>query len=1292
MGFTVFFTMLTASQVFAAAGEGGDITGGSCGNNYTTWDTCFGGSWRFYRLAEPVPVRQDGAKKEIFYDTGSDSIIIPGVGHVDGGTISGCKKDDSVGFFKFGLDVYKPGEGSLGYHAGMSKQSFADNIFNVGGANYSISSLPDPLTLASLDTFIRSVPANATFDDNAMETMFNFIYDEIQKGRLPADRLSGLTWSGNLAWFCSGVFQSEGGEVHTNSNVHAGDNGSDYRTTDWAKDATANMPAAAGPGDTVYVRFSHNVRYTASVENNVTIQRSIQLEQTKSGTVTPTITPTATPASPYPFSVTSAYVPNTPVNAYPSHTYQLTFPATLTTSGTYTMCEKVTVQENYKYEGKDAAGNPKWTGGTWSSRACAVITFAPNPPDITANSCPLPNSTYTINKGGSQAQTEVTNRTSAKNVKTSGTNSTPVFVWAKPGDSVQFKHTLCYGAQSVRGSTATTQENRTIVPSSSNTATITAKRTDGSAAALGATGGKNGNYLFGNTLTGTNTQAFTLTAGESKPTQIANVADDVGDYWFSFYSPSIGRGNSGRANAAGNKYKCNSAAHGLATFLNNSYQIPGFSATSSNRPADCPNPVSTSDVGTVIEQAMDWANVKAWVNQASDQGSGSCSCGDDSATANQTSMTYDSSLSSGYSYGYHQRDCIDPECCGGEYCPSYSYTLEDYWYYPISTTSTAGAKQIAQVKIPYNYNLVPTVTLPSLPVVYEGSDVSAAVSVATTGRANAEVSSSNYATVSKSSVYEIVVFTVAPATASGSIAHANSNYSGGSGVQACSYYNRGAQSCLSLSRVTGKRFNDGGSLYGASESIFSDSISVPDAEVGTKICVAAGVWPSDSHDLPGGVANAAGTGDIALKDTGNRWNYSEPVCRTIAKKPTVNFESSGVYTNGGIITSQTKKSVGYTFGLNGSGNGLLSTSEKGDRRRVFGSWSEYETIAKGSIATTGGAGFASGAAFGYDRNNGGNKPAISRNSNPANYFEVNRTADPNVCTYSTQTFSNNRCSSKTVGLSSINSMGTTVLERILSRYSNLAASAVPSARCVVVDEGDGACHDAAYGGNSPSQKNVQTFSTSGGGVNTNTKYVRVANKGSGVAYLPAGLNFCVNRNDEFSRIVIIEAEGTLRIDENIYYGQNYNQVYSGPNQNAISGANLPLVSGGSNCVQSMYSSLAQLPQTIIMADEILISKDVTQIDAWLIAGKGEGVINTCTDYIFANLSSNVCNKTLTVNGPVFAGKLILNRTAGAGVGPSSIQPAEIFNLRSDAFLWGFAQAQRFNQAVTTYSRELAPRY
>jgi len=98
---------------------------------------------------------------------------------------------------------------------------------------------------------------------------------------------------------------------------------------------------------------------------------------------------------------------------------------------------------------------------------------------------------------------------------------------------------------------------------------------------------------------------------------------------------------------------------------------------------------------------------------------------------------------------------------------------------------------------------------------------------------------------------------------------------------------------------------------------------------------------------------------------------------------------------------------------------------------------------------------------------------------------------------------------------------------------------------------------------------------------------------------------------------------------------------------------------------------------------------VKQIDAWLIAKSG---LNTCSDVV-GNLSSTLCNNQLTVNGPVMAGQLYLRRTAGSGTGQDhSGDPAEIFNLRPDAYMWASMRATGGgNRAQTVYTTELPPR-
>lgn len=123
------------------------------------------------------------------------------------------------------------------------------------------------------------------------------------------------------------------------------------------------------------------------------------------------------------------------------------------------------------------------------------------------------------------------------------------------------------------------------------------------------------------------------------------------------------------------------------------------------------------------------------------------------------------------------------------------------------------------------------------------------------------------------------------------------------------------------------------------------------------------------------------------------------------------------------------------------------------------------------------------------------------------------------------------------------------------------------------------------------------------------------------------------------------------------------------------------------------SSLADLPQVVIIARNISIDENVQNVDAWLIADAQNGVINTCASYSPTTLTTQVCNKQLKVNGPVVTNRLLLYRTHGSeGNTPESLDaPAEIFNNRGDAYLWAYNYLNKYN-LVTTNQLELPPRY
>lgn len=150
------------------------------------------------------------------------------------------------------------------------------------------------------------------------------------------------------------------------------------------------------------------------------------------------------------------------------------------------------------------------------------------------------------------------------------------------------------------------------------------------------------------------------------------------------------------------------------------------------------------------------------------------------------------------------------------------------------------------------------------------------------------------------------------------------------------------------------------------------------------------------------------------------------------------------------------------------------------------------------------------------------------------------------------------------------------------------------------------------------------------------------------------------------KTIVVVSSGTVTIAGNI--------TYEGP--------------GGSDT----FTNANQIPQVVIIANAINVRNAVETIDAWLLTNPG-GSINTCSDVALATaLTTNTCNNPLTVNGPVQTSNLHLRRTAGSEDGARSGDPAELFNLRADAYIWGRRYSSQAGKAQTVYTQELPPRF
>ncbi len=125
-----------------------------------------------------------------------------------------------------------------------------------------------------------------------------------------------------------------------------------------------------------------------------------------------------------------------------------------------------------------------------------------------------------------------------------------------------------------------------------------------------------------------------------------------------------------------------------------------------------------------------------------------------------------------------------------------------------------------------------------------------------------------------------------------------------------------------------------------------------------------------------------------------------------------------------------------------------------------------------------------------------------------------------------------------------------------------------------------------------------------------------------------------------------------------------------------------IINDPSSPVTSGVTGISQM--VIIATGDIIISPNVQNIDAWLIAPNG--TIETCSGAP-ASLTTTLCDNQLTITGPVIASHLNLRRTFG-----NKNEYAETVNLRADAYIWAKHLSTQTGSWQTKYTTELPPRY
>ena len=318
----------------------------------------------------------------------------------------------------------------------------------------------------------------------------------------------------------------------------------------------------------------------------------------------------------------------------------------------------------------------------------------------------------------------------------------------------------------------------------------------------------------------------------------------------------------------------------------------------------------------------------------------------------------------------------------------------------------------------------------------------------------------------------------------------------------------------------------------------------------------------------------------------------------------------------------------------------------GTARHNFGSWSEYGVYGRVHSSAL----MASGAALGYSRDGytGGKNLNVAR-ENPGEGNKVSTTNNSNDCTFMTQTFANAECKQDENASSIGDITADQFRERMIERYKDNSSMALVGVT------------QKQFGG-------VQYSDVSNIDPTINAFY----NSKTGFASVKAG-NLYLSKTPSFAS------------DDREH---NHTIVYQATNL---------IIDGDLNkeLTKSMISPY-DTTGVVILADRVYLTDRTTYVNATIIADE----VNTCAFQAanpsqklkMSNLNSNICNSSVIFDQPVVTKRLILNRTAGANSGTGSIVRAEVFNLNFGNYLWSYSQMARYSQAVTSFAREISPRY
>jgi hypothetical protein len=692
--------------------------------------------------------------------------------------------------------------------------------------------------------------------------------------------------------------------------------------------------------------------------------------------------------------------------------------------------------------------------------------------------------------------------------------------------------------------------------------------------------------------------------------------------------------------------------------------------------------------------------------------------------------------------------------CPPEISPNYdgtgTYDENEHRWRKVTDSSVISSN--AQFNIPYNYELAPVIQPVELEanMIIGGSDWNYQTWIDTNAIPNAEFPGNTFATLTRpDTTWKITEYYVsenepshapydwsgAPITSAPSvIGYTNS---GNTSLDPCAVYLTSSQRSLSIQNVantcrvvdqsTGSLNEDQGlhalgSSLGSSDpaerAYTSHTAHVADAPAGTKFCIGLSVM-----DYRSGTVNET-YGDA----TKGWWLHLKPKCASIAKIPTMQIWGGGLYSEGkvtGLYAEKLNATEPLYYQVNNAdGKGWLNDKSAFsfgvEGWKAFGSWSEYTAI--GSNLTSGNARlkvFGSAAAFGQGLAIAQPISGGATSVKGCDFTKLHiKNANPDftqLCSEPKNTNMGNSAAFR--GLA----------DRIALRYANRVSG------------------NQWISGDTANIYDSQGYATSGTWDNNS-----ITPKNSEITYYHHdGPYDIAATNISKGKTVIVEIDGTATIKGNITYADSNsdNNIYESEVMNSI--YDIPQVIIFATNVD-IDPSVTQIDAWL------MVGLDESKTSTTKIGGAANGEINTCAngvtrDTLIASNSgtetstvgsgnmslSAPCRNRLKINGPVQAKKLNLFRTWGAGMGlnckydynsaidyssasqaqwpnggrpttnncgnnPSgygsgnfpydSATPAEVFNLRADAYLWAYRQSENYSQAFVTYQREVAPRF